>query len=188
MLIIQLADSESCLVPIGVGGAVVSLVFGYDIFSGIEPTCRDVAFAEVFVDDAGRDEFAIANGLVVLVVVGHVGLLKFLPKLDEETSDVFVETRVGVAVEKALDDAVVVGDDLVQGIHAKLTVVFTEVGQCFFEGIGRLAHGGDHQHDVLILVLADNLCQITHGIGIFHRRATEFIDLANHILLFMPQK
>ena len=114
--------------------------------------------------------------------------MQFLPKLDEEAGDVFIKSRVGVAIEQALDDAVVVGDDFVKGIHAKLTVVFTEVGQCFFEGIGRLAHGRDHQHDVLVLVLADNLCQIAHGIGIFYRRSTEFIDFANHILLFMPQK
>ena len=75
MLIIQLADSESCFIPIRVGGAVVGVIFGDDILAGIEPTCRDVTFTEVFVDDAGRDEFAVAHGLVVLVVVRCVGLL-----------------------------------------------------------------------------------------------------------------
>ena len=99
MLVVQLADSQTRLVPIGVGGAVVGLIFGNDIFACVEPTCRDVAFAEVFVDDAGLDKFAVAHGLVVLVVVGRVGLLQLLPKLDEETGDVLPEGGVGVVAE-----------------------------------------------------------------------------------------
>ena len=108
MLVIQFADSEPCLIPIGVGGAVVGVILGDDILSGIKPTCRNFAFAEVFVDDAGGNEFAVAHGLVVLVVLGRVGLLQFFPKLDEESRDVLVETRVGVAIKQTLDDAVMV--------------------------------------------------------------------------------
>ena len=180
MLIVQLADSESRLVPIGVGGAVVGLIFGDDILSGVEPACRDFAFAEVFVNDAGRDELPVAHGLVVLVVVGRVGFLQLLPKFDEKSGDVLVETWVGVAIKQALDDAVVIGDNLVKGLHAEVAFVFTEVGQCFFKGIGRLAHGGDHQHDVLVLMLTHDVGQVAHGIGIFHRCTTEFIDFFDH--------
>ena len=75
MLIIQFADSESRLVPVRVGGAVMGLVLGDDILTCIKPTRRNFALVEVFMDDAGGDELAVADGLIVLVVVGAFGLL-----------------------------------------------------------------------------------------------------------------
>ena len=157
MLIVQLADFQACLVPIGVGGAESRFNVGDDIFACIEPACGDVAFAEVFLDNAGRNELAVANGLVVLVVVGRIGLLQFLPKFDEKAGDVLVEARVGVAFEQALDDAVVVADDFVQSLHAEVAVVLAEIGQDLFQHVGCLTHSGYHKQDVLVFVLANDL-------------------------------
>ena len=80
-------------------------------------------------DDAGRNQFAVTNGLVVLVVVGCIGLLQFLPKFDEKPRYVLPKFRIGILAEEVLDNAVVVGDDLVQGFHTEVAVVFAEVGQ-----------------------------------------------------------
>ena len=165
MIVVQFADSQSRFVPIGIGGAEVGFVFSDDIFSGIQPARGDVALAEVFLDDAGRDKFAVANGLVVLVVVGGVGLLQFLPKFDEKPGDVFGKIGVGILDKKPVDDAVVIGDNFMQGLHAQISVMFTKIGQCLFEHVGRLAHSRDHEQNVLVLILAHNLRQITHGIG-----------------------
>ena len=67
---------------------------------------------QVFLNNGGGNEFAIAHRLVVLVVVGLVSLLEFLPKLDEKSCDVFGEIGIDFIAEQSFDDAFVIGNDL----------------------------------------------------------------------------
>ena len=67
---------------------------------------------QVFLNDGGGDELAIAHRLIILIIVRLVGFLKLLPKFNEESGDVFGEIGIDFIAKKPLNDAIVVGDDL----------------------------------------------------------------------------
>ena len=140
---------------------------------------------QVFLDDGGRDQLTVAHRLVILIVVGQVGLLQLLPKLNEEAGDGFDHRMFVVLVKEVEDDFLMVFHDFGKGLDAQLPVMFTEILEDLLQHVGCLSHSRHHQEDVFILVLRYDILEVSDRFGILHRGAAEFIDFLDHWILMM---
>ena len=96
----------------------------------------------------------------------------------EETLDAIQRP---VFVPQIVDDLGVVLPQLCDVVERLLPVALLQPFEDLLQGIGRLSHRRDDDEEMLFVV--DDPAQVSHPVGIPHRRASEFVDL--HILTFL---
>ena len=146
----------------------------------IDPAVGNPGVIEVFGDNRRRDQLAAGHDRVV----PQLGIGRFIDGLHGHFLQ-FVEQRVDRrqafgAVPQVVDDLRVVFAQFPDMLQRELFVAPLQSFEHLFQRIGRLAHRRDDDEEVLLVV--DDFAQVSHAVGIPHRRASEFIDL--HVISF----
>ena len=162
-------------------GILVALL-GEQAAAHVDPAVRHAGMVQVLGDDRRRNQLAVGDDLVV----AQLGLLGTVDRLGGHTLQ-FVEERVDpfelpVAVPQVVDDLRMVAAQRGHLAERRLAVPLLHAGKDPLQGVRRLAHGRDDDEEVLLVV--DDLAQVSHAVGVAHRGASEFVDF--HIFAVNP--
>jgi len=156
-------------------------LLGEETAAHVDPSVGHSGVIEVFGNDRRRDQLAVGHDRIV----PQLRIGRFIDGLHSYFFQ-FVEQRVDRrqafgAVPQIVDDLRMVFAQRLDVVQRKLPIPFLNPFEHLFQRIGRLAHRRDDDEQVLFVV--DDFAQVSHAVGISHRRPSEFIDF--HVIFLI---
>ena len=135
--------AQSSSRPVDVDGRLAVAAVGHEKPAHVEPPVRRALCGEVFRDDDGREQFAVAYDPVVpaIVILPAGFAAKQFPNLRGEFFGACLDGR-GIGEQRA-DDLPMVSFDLREPFDRFVRAVAHEPVEHFLQRIGRLAHSRD---------------------------------------------